>query len=99
MLRLGQMQRARLDRKRLDIADMGDPQTVLADGFDVFRPRIDVGHVLAGLHHMRPGITADRARADDCYLFVRHNVLSRLMVPAPPSAWSLPSLLRLAHGE
>ena len=72
LLRLGQVQRARLDRERLDIADMGDPQTVLADRFDVFRPRVDVGHVLAGLHHMRPGITADGTRADDRDLVLRH---------------------------
>ncbi len=89
LLRLGQMQRARLDRERLDVADMGDPQTVLADGFDVFRPRIDVGHVFAGLHHMRPGITADRPRADDRYLVLRHSVFLRIR--SRPSAPRAPS--------
>jgi hypothetical protein len=38
---------------------------VLAHVFDMRRPRIDKGHILAGLHHMGAGITADRARSDD----------------------------------
>src|SRR5208282_3269845 len=90
LLRLGQMQRARLDRERLDNADMGDPQAVLADGVDVFRPRIDIGHVLAGLHHMGTGITANRPCTDDRYFLLRHHVFSRLRFAARLAARSVP---------
>src|SRR6516164_5235674 len=82
LLRLGQVQRARPDGERLDIADMGDPQTVLADGFDVLRPRVDIGYVLAGLHHMSSGITTNRSRANDRYLLLRHHVFSRINIAA-----------------
>jgi hypothetical protein len=40
----------------------------------MLRPRIDEGDVLAGLHHMRAGIAADRAGADKCY-FLAHAFL------------------------
>src|SRR5271169_4406182 len=82
------MQRAGLDRERLDITDVGDPQTVLADGLDVFRPRVDVGDVFAGLHHMGAGITADRPRADDRYLVLRHSVFLRISLAAQRAACS-----------
>src|SRR5436190_18898424 len=82
------MECPRLDRKRLDIADMGDPQPVLADGLDVFRPRIDIGHVFAGLHHMGPGITTDRPGADDRYLFLCHHVFSHIRFAARLAAHS-----------
>ena len=79
------MQRAWPDRERLDIADMGDPETLVADGFDIFRSRIDVGHIFAGLHHMRAGIAADRAGADNRNFLVRHHVFSRISFGSDPS--------------
>ena len=42
---------------------------------DMRRPRIDEGHVLAGLHHMGAGIAADRARSDKGY-FLAHDLLA-----------------------
>ncbi len=39
-----------------------------AHRLDMLGPGVDEGHVLAGLHHMRAGISADRAGADDRYL-------------------------------
>ena len=90
------MQRARLDRERLDIADMGDAQPLAADGLDILRPRIDIGYVLAGLHHMGPGIAADRAGADDRYLLLRHNVFSHIRLAAPLAARSAPILVQRA---
>ena len=39
---------------------MGDAQAVLAHVLDMLGPRIDEGDVLAGLHHVRAGIAADR---------------------------------------
>src|SRR5271169_7126477 len=83
------MHRARLDRERLDVTDMGNPQTVLADGLDVLRPRVDVGDVFAGLHHMGAGITADRPRADDRYLILRHSVFLRISLAAQRAACSV----------
>ena len=44
---------------------MGDAQAVLSHVLDMLGPRIDEGHVLAGLHHMGAGIAADRARSDN----------------------------------
>jgi len=88
LLRFGQMQGARPHGERLDIADMGDPQPVLTDGFDVFRPRIDIGYVLASLHHMRAGITANRSRADDRDLLFRHHVFSHIRFAARRAARS-----------
>src|SRR4029077_4564252 len=76
--RLGQVERAGLDRERLDVADMGDPETIAADGLDIFRPRIDVRHVFAGLDHVSAGVTPDGSRADDRYLLFRHHVFSRI---------------------
>src|SRR2546428_14174917 len=75
---------------------MGNPETVLADGLDIFRPRIDVRHILAGLHHVRARIAADRSCADDCYLLLlRHYVFSRIRLPAPLAACWLAILIRL----
>jgi hypothetical protein len=34
--------------------------------FDMLGPGVDEGDVLTGLHHMRPGISADGTRSDDC---------------------------------
>ena len=48
-----------------DVHGVGDAQPVLAHVLDMLGPGIDEGHVLAGLHHMRAGIAADRARSDD----------------------------------
>ena len=84
------MQRAWLDGERLDVADMGDPQTILANGFDVFRPWIDIGNVLAGLHHMGPGLAANRSRADDRYLLRRHHVFSHIRFAARLAARCVP---------
>src|SRR5262245_57039984 len=66
------MECPRLDRERLDLADMGDAEPLAADRFDILRPRIDIGHVLASLHHVRSGISADCSSADDRYLLFGH---------------------------
>ena len=51
-----------------DVHGVGDAQAVLPHVLDMLGPGIDERHVLAGLHHMRAGIAADRARSDDRYL-------------------------------
>src|SRR5262245_54631580 len=94
MLGLGQMERARLDGERLDVADMGDPEPLAADGLDILRPRIDVGHVLARLHHVRSGISTDRAGANDRDLLLRHYVLSHIRVATQLAARSAAILIR-----
>ena len=76
VFRVGEVECAWLDREWLDVADMGDPQTLVADGLDILRPRIDVRHILPGLYHMSPGIAPDGSRADDRYLLLRHHVFS-----------------------
>ena len=65
LLRLGQVQGARLGRERLRPLVMRDAQPVFLDLLDVLRPRVDERHILAGLRHMRAGIAADRPGADD----------------------------------
>jgi hypothetical protein len=50
---------------------------MLAHMLDMVRPRIDKGHVLAGLNHVRAGIAADRTGTDDGY-FSAHPVLPLL---------------------
>jgi hypothetical protein len=58
------MQRAHIDAKLRHITGVSDAETMLAHMLDMGRPRIDEGYILAGLHHVCPGVTADRARAD-----------------------------------
>jgi hypothetical protein len=65
MLRLGQMQRPHLDRERLLAFVMRDAQAVLLHFIDMRRPHVDEGHILAGPHHVRRGIAADRSDPDD----------------------------------
>ena len=72
MLRLGQMHRPHLDRERLLARVMRDAQAVLLHFIDVRRPHVDEGHVLAGPHHMRPGITAHRSDPDHRYSLPHH---------------------------
>jgi hypothetical protein len=65
MLRLGQMQCPQLDRERLLALVMRDAQAVLLHFIDMRRPQVDERHLLAGPHHVRPGVTADRSDPDD----------------------------------
>jgi hypothetical protein len=65
MLRLGQMQCPQLDRERLLAIVMRDAQAVLFHFFDMRRPHVDKGHVLACPHHVRAGIAADRSDPND----------------------------------
>ena len=81
LLRFGQMQRTRPRRKRLRPLVMRDAQPVFFDLCDIFRPRIDEGHVLARLRHMRAGITADRPRADDDNAFAHGSLPIRFLLP------------------
>src|SRR5689334_20869576 len=66
MLRLGQMQCPHVDRERLLALVVRYAQAVLLHLVDMGRPHVEEGHILSGLHHMRPGIAADRSDADDC---------------------------------
>jgi hypothetical protein len=59
------MQRAHRHRELRDIHRMGDTQAVFAHVLDMLGPWIDEGHVLAGLHHVGAGISADGAGPDD----------------------------------
>jgi hypothetical protein len=43
---------------------MRHAQPMLSHMLDMRRPGIDECHILAGLHHVRAGITADRTRSD-----------------------------------
>jgi hypothetical protein len=50
-------------------------------------PRIDERHVLARLHHMRAGISADRTRAKDSYLPTHAFLPALLLAEASAPAW------------
>ena len=63
-LRVGHVERAHRHGEFRFLHGMRHAQAVLSHVLDVRRPRIDEGHVLAGLHHMGAGIAADRARSD-----------------------------------
>jgi hypothetical protein len=65
MLGLGQMQCPHLDRERLLALVVSDAQAILYHFFDMRRPHVDKGHVLACARHMRPGIAADRSDTDN----------------------------------
>ena len=65
LLRVGDVQRAHGDREFRDVHGVGDAQAVLPHVLDMLGPWIDERHVLARLHHMGAGISADRARSDD----------------------------------
>jgi hypothetical protein len=65
VLRLGEVQRARLDRERLRPLMVGNAKAVAVDRLDILRPEIDEGDILPGLRHVRTRIGADRSRADD----------------------------------
>ena len=68
LLRVGDVQRAHRHGELRHVPGVGDAQAVLAHVLDMLGPGIDEGHVLAGLHHMRAGIAADRPRSHDRYL-------------------------------
>jgi hypothetical protein len=51
---------------------MRHAQPVLSHVLDVLGPWVDEGHVLAGLHHVRAAIAADRARAHDNDFLAAH---------------------------
>src|SRR6516165_9405115 len=89
MLSLGQMQSPHLDRKRLFAFVVGDAQAVLLHLLDMRRPKIDEGHILAGARHVRSGVTAHRAHADDRDPFA-HN--SSPHIPQAPAGWLMPIL-------
>jgi hypothetical protein len=57
---------------------------MLSHLFDMGRPGIDEGHVLAGGHHVRSAIAADRARSNNRNLLPSHACL--LGVPQPKLA-------------
>ncbi len=65
LLGVGDVERAHGHGKFRHIAGVRDAQPVLAHRLHVLGPRVDEGHVLAGLHHVRAGISPDRARPDD----------------------------------
>jgi hypothetical protein len=69
---------ARRHREFGDVLGVRDAQPMLAHVLDVLGPRVDERHVLAGLHHMRTGIAADRACADNGD-FLAHGVLPQLL--------------------
>ena len=76
LLQLGHVQRTHRHGERLHILEVRNREPVLFHVLDMLGPEIDKGHVLAGLDHMRPGIAADRAGADDRDLFLRHSTSS-----------------------
>jgi hypothetical protein len=51
---------------------MRHAQPVLSHVLDMGGPGIDEGDVLAGLHHMRTGISADRTGPDDGDFLLAH---------------------------
>ena len=59
------------NREFRDIHRVGDAQAVLAHVLDMFGPGIDERDVLARLHHVGAGISADGAGSDDRY-FLAH---------------------------
>ncbi|MGY2987272.1 hypothetical protein ACVI1K_004619 [Bradyrhizobium sp. USDA 4508] len=65
LLRVGDIKRAHRHREFRDVHRVRDAQAVLAHVLDMRGPGIDEGDVLPRLHHMRTGVAADSARADD----------------------------------
>ena len=74
LLRVGDVERAHRHGEFRFFHCMCHAQAMLAHVLDMGGPRVDEGHVLAGLNHMRAGITANRAGADDRN-FSAHSVL------------------------
>jgi hypothetical protein len=67
LLHVCQMQCAHLDSEFRHLAQMGNTQACGAHLLHVFRPRIDEGHVLSGLSHMRADVPAERTHAHNRY--------------------------------
>ena len=88
LLRVGEVQRADGNRKLRNVHGVGNPQAVFAHVLDMLGPGVDERDVLARLHHMGPGITADRARANDGYL-PTHAFLPGFLVPEPSASAGL----------
>ena len=82
LLRLGQVQCAHRHREFRHVPRMGHAQTMRTHVLDVLGPRVDEGHILARLHHVRPGIAAHGTGADDCYLLAHCASLAPCCVPA-----------------
>jgi hypothetical protein len=74
LLGVGDVECAHRDGEFRLLHRMRDAQAVLAHVLDMGRPRIDEGHVLAGLNHVCAGIAADRAGTNDRN-FSAHSVL------------------------
>src|SRR6516162_126543 len=68
---------------------VGDAQAVLLHLLDMSRPEIDERHILAGARHVRSGIAAHRAHADDRDPFA-HN--SSPHMPQAPAGRLMPIL-------
>jgi hypothetical protein len=83
LLRVGDVQRAHGNLEFRDVLGVGDAQAVLSHVLDMIGPWIDERDVLARLHHMRAGISADRTRSDDRYL-PAHVVLPFLAAKVAP---------------
>ena len=67
MLQLGEVKRPHRHGEFRHVADMADLQALGLHRLDILGPGIDKGDVLPGLGHVRPGVAAHRARADDGY--------------------------------
>ena len=68
LLGVGDVQRAHGNREFRDVASVGDAQAVPSHVLDMLGPWIDERDVLARLHHVGAGISADGARSDNRYL-------------------------------
>ena len=65
LLRVGHVQRAHRHGEFRLLHGVRHAQAVLSHVLDMRGPGIDERHVLAGLHHMGAGISADRTRSDN----------------------------------
>ena len=82
-LRIGDVQRTHRHGEFRLLHCMCHAQPVRPHVLDMRRPRIDESHVLAGLHHMRARITADRAGPDN------GDLLAHLLLPVSSRASSV----------
>src|SRR5450631_480951 len=82
-LHFGQVHCVRLDDASLGFSHSGDLEAIGADRFNVRRPRIDQGDVMAVAGKMTADISADRAGTDERYsLFHCEALLVRTAIAA-----------------